>query len=575
MTHYKFALRGSYPVLAAAALALVLPLPAYAQLDQQTGIADPGRQQEQFRDSLTHTELSPDIEVKELALQGAPPGAENIHFVLQELEVEGFEAYSDAQLRPLYADKIGTEISLADLYDIANQITLKYRNDGYLLTQVVVPPQTIDNGYAQVRVVEGYVNNVIVQGNATHDGDVIHKYASRINTGHALNIRELERQLLLINDLPGITARSVLSPSADTPGAAEMLIIVDNRDPYDGLLEINNFGSRYLGPINLVSSNTFNGWLGMNEAITAQLVIAPDSGYELAFGALGYEQPIGPYGTKASAYISATDTDPGYDLAQFDVRGHSNLYSVKVTHPFIRARSQNLTTRLLFDWRDVRSSNNIEPTREDNLRVLRAGARYEFLDTLLGIGFNAIDIEISKGLSVFGASDEGDANLTRDEGDPQFLKANIEIQRLQRLTNSFNLLLAASGQVSNDPLLSSEEFGVGGTEFGRAFDSSEVVGDDGIAAKAELQWNNPMNIEGGNLEKFQAYTFYDAGRVWNEDATTSTLKTDTITSAGAGVRANFPGNTSAGFAVAFPLNRDVQTQNDRDPRAYFNLTKKF
>ena len=41
------------------------------------------------------------------------------------------------------------------------------------------------------------------------------------------------------------------------------------------------------------------------------------------------------------------------------------------------------------------------------------------------------------------------------------------------------------------------------------------------------------------------------------------------------MRADLTEKTSAGFGVAFPLTRRVDTTNDRDPRYYFNVSHKF
>src|SRR5690606_7027605 len=119
----------------------------------------------------------------------------------------------------------------------------------------------------------------------------------------------------------------------------------------------------------------------------------------------------------------------------------------------------------------------------------------------------------------------------------------------------------------------SEEFGIGGINNGRGYDPSEIVGDEGIAGRAELQWNNPMDVQGGYINKFQAFSFLDSGRVWNDDATTSQGKRDSITSVGGGVRLNFTGDLESSLGVAFPLTRRVQTQGDRDPKVYFSLNK--
>lgn len=569
-------------VLLAATFLLSAPLSgtAFAQLANQTGIADPGRAQQRLQEEMLVPQVTPNVSVQAVGLQGAPEGSEKVRFKFGGLRIEGATAYDNASLAALYQDKVGSEISLADIYGIANNMTLKYRNDGYVLTQVVVPPQTIEGGIAKVRVVEGFIDKVVVQpgaGESEHAVNTIKQYAARIKLSNPVNVRNLERQLLLINDLPGVSARSIISPSKNTPGAADLLIITE-RKSYNAVVSVDDYGSRYLGPVQIGGATTFNSWFGLNEAITAQMVVAPDTNnFELGFGSLSYEVPVGPLGTKVSATGSVTDTTPGYDLEQFDVEGRSELVSFKIRHPFLRGRSTNLEGRALFDIRSVQSQNNVETTRHDDIRVLRLGMQYQFLDRLLGIGANVVDLELSKGLALFGGSDKGDPNMTRPFADPEAVKANLELQRLQRITDNINLQIEGRAQLASDALLSSEEFGIGGISTVRGFDPSEVSGDDGIAGRLELQWKNPWAMNNAYVEKYQLYGFYDAGRVWNTDNTTPENKRDSLNSAGAGVRFDFVSDMEGGLGLAFPLNRDVLTQGQggRNPKLYFNLSKQF
>jgi hemolysin activation/secretion protein len=544
---------------------------AKAQLDQQTRIADPGRLERELTEDRIVPQVGPRVSVKEMALINAPEGAENIRFNFGGVRLEGVQTYNKAELLPLYEDMIGTEITLADLYAIANRMTLKYRNDGYVLTQVVVPPQTIEDGVATLQIVEGFIDNVIIQGDdqSSYELDLIREYASRISTGGAMNVAYMEHQLLLINDLPGVEARSIISPSATTPGAADILVIVE-RDPFEAAVGINNHGSRFLGQLQTNGIAQFNSLLGFNDQITAQAVVAPDAGIELAFGSLGYEMPIGNYGTTVSVIGSITDTEPGFTLRQFDVEGLSRSIVLRAEHPFLRSRNKNIFGRVQFDWRNVESKNNIELTRKDRIRALRAGLQAEFLDRLMGVAVNSFDFQVSQGIDVFGASDEGDANMTRAAGDPTFTKANVQVQRLQRIVNRVNVLFTGRGQLSNNPLLSSEEFGLGGISTVRGYDPSEVVGDDGIAGSIEIQWTPPT--ANNTLELF---TFLDSGRVWNQDATTSAVKRDSLTSTGVGFRLDLPMDVDAEFVATQPLHRDVQTAGDRDPRFFFSLNKEF
>src|SRR6185437_9133865 len=92
-------------------------------------------------------------------------------------------------------------------------------------------------------------------------------------------------------------------------------------------------------------------------------------------------------------------------------------------------------------------------------------------------------------------TETGSALLSNPYGQSDFTKLTFNTSRLQELNDKFSLLAASAGQVSNAPLLVSEQFGFGGPVFGRAYDTSEITGDDGIAASLELRYDgvNPWN----------------------------------------------------------------------------------
>lgn len=559
----------SFLIASALAAGIVFTAPAHAQLEQQTGSADVGRiDRELSRPELT-VQAGPDISIQNAPPLEAPEGAEDIRFTLGGVQFIDAQSYSDGELSALYQDMVGTEISLADVYALANTLTLKYRDDGYILTRVIIPPQTIEGGVIQLQAVEGFIDNITVQGEGEGEAalQLIRDYASRIRDDGTLTIETLERNLLLINDLPGVSARSVISPSLTTPGGADLLIIV-NREHYEAELGMNNHGSRFLGPFQVYANGVAKSLYGWNESITAQFVTAPDAGAELTYGSIIYAQPVGKYGTVLSAGFSITDTDPGYTLDPFGVNGLSRTISLQAKHPIIRSRESNLTARLGFDWRDTTNKNIIEPTRKDYLRVLRAGAQYDFVDRLMGVAVNAIDIQISQGIDGLGASDKGDSNMSRPDGDPSFTKAEIQIQRLQRVTSSVNVLLQGRAQLANNALLSSEEFGLGGYSSVRGYEPSEVVGDDGMSGKIELQWNTPA-------DGVQAFTFLDSGTVWDKDSTTSANKRNSLTSTGIGFRLDLPYGFDSELVAAQPMNRNIATRDKRDPQFFFSLSKQF
>src|SRR5690606_32946288 len=124
-----------------------------------------------------------------------------------------------------YRDRLGTKISVAEVYRIATAITARYRNDGYILSRTIVPPQTIQGGIVHLRVIEGYIDGFRIEGNPGDARGRIEQYGTAITGTRPVTASVLERYLLLINDLPGISAQAVLVPSADAVGASTVNLI--------------------------------------------------------------------------------------------------------------------------------------------------------------------------------------------------------------------------------------------------------------------------------------------------------------------------------------------------------------
>ncbi len=82
--------------------------------------------------------------------------------------------------------------------------------------------------------------------------------------------------------------------------------------------------------------------------------------------------------------------------------------------------------------------------------------------------------------------------------------------------DGLNFYVAGTAQTNfGQRLLSPEQFGVGGSEFGRGYDPSEITGDKGFAVKTELQYNRIHTFKDYAVPT-QYYAFWDFGKVWSE-----------------------------------------------------------
>ena len=540
-----------------------LPLP---------GPAEPGIEQRE-RD-LPTPRPSPGIEIPAPGIDAeAPAGADQVTLVLEQLIVDGATAYTVDELQNIYADRLGRQITLADIFSIAAEITRRYRDDGFVLSRALVPAQTIDNGIVRITVVEGFIGTVTVDdpdGSDDRTRRLITGFGQRIRAATPLDIATLERYLLLANDLAGVTAEGILTPSNDLLGASDLIIAV-TRDRLDGFVNADNRGSKFVGPIRIQGGATVNGVLGLAERTGGRLIVTSDTD-ELRFAELLHEQPVGLEGLTLGVRTTVTRSEPGSSLAALDVENKTEAVELTATFPLIRSRRRNLLLDGEFFYYNAESDLLSQAFTEDRTRALRFGATLDTIDSFLDVGVNILRFEVSQGLNVLGARESGSANLSRAAGRSDFTKLNLEGSRLQSLTPRFNLLVAAAGQYAADPLLAVEEFCLGGRTFGRAYDSCEVAGDHGLTGRVELQFIPPLPET--NL-RAQFFTYYDMGAVWNRDSGAGTAARQSLASAGLGLRLNFAEHLSGEFEVAKPLTRKVGAEGNDDTRFFFDLVARF
>lgn len=550
-------------------LATLLPASAWA-VSINTPSAQPGRVQQELRIEPERPAVGGATVITVPDEAGADKSLQDgATFKLNGVQIKNSTAFTEQELRPEYADRIGKEASLRTLNEIAAKITAKYRNAGYILSRAVVPPQRIANGVVTIQIIEGSVNQVIFEGDGANSA-FLNDIAGKIRSAKPLNAATLERYLLLIQDLPGMTARAVLRPSPKVPGTSDVVVTLKQKT-VDGSVTVDNRGTRYLGPVEGGLTVNANNVLGLQERTQFRGALTADPS-ELQFFQISHDEWLDTEGTKLTVSAGRTRTRPNYTLEVFDLDGVDTTYSALVSHPFIRSRQSNLFGSFGFDIRNTDTESLNTELYGDRLRVARLGGAYDFVDA--GSAINRFDTQLSKG---FGWDDDTSPHIrSRVNGDTNFWKWTGSANRLQPLAGPFTLYFAATGQWAANNLLSAEQFGIGGANFGSAYDPSEITGDSGMAGRIEFQYTRNGDIE--YIPTYQLYTFYDVGEVWTRNPAAGLNDSESLASAGLGVRFNVMEPVSGNLEVAMPMTRDVNANlpnHGDDPRVFFSLAYRY
>jgi len=555
-----------------AGLCIVAATAAHAQsVANLSPGADPGRIEKRFEQPRLPQSV-PEPQAPEIDQQMPPEQSDKIRFTLNSVGIEGATVFSVAELSAFHADKLGKEISLTELYAVADEITAKYRNAGFILSKAIVPPQRISGGNVTIRVVEGFVNEVLIEGEANGRAALFHEWGERIKESKPLDNKVLERYSLLANDLPGVKAKAVLRPSKTTPGASDVVFVIEHKY-LDLSASFDNRGTKTSGPREYTLGAGLNSILGLYEKTSVSWINTTEQS-ELRYLAIQHDEVLNSEGTKFTLSGNRSRGEPGETLRDLDQRSRNVTLSASLSHPFIRTRGENFSLSGGITSRDSKSEQLGQISSNDHTRSIKLGGSYDFSDSWDGVNLFALDLY--QGFEALGATRNDFGAKSRARGRSDFTKVTLDISRTQQLGGNFALVAAATGQYAATSLLSSEEFGYGGSQYGRAYDSSEITGDNGAAAKLELQYTDQK--EDWGLKYYQPFAFYDFGITHDRDPV-NTEATRTGASAGVGLRFGLTDYFSGSVEYDVPLTRPVSANEPggkgKDHRIFFSISARY
>ncbi len=454
--------------------------------------------------------------------------ADEIKITITSFDISGNTAIPNEDLQDQLTEQLGRRLGLSDLRNAAARLTALYRERGYPVARAYLPAQDIRGGKVSIVILEGNIGKVLLRNASSLSDDRALAYFKDAAAGAVIRSDQVDRGLLLLNDVPGVGAvRATLQPGAAV-GSSDMVLELDPGPRYAGNLALDNHGNRYTGNARLSGAIVMNNLSGIGDQLNASGLLTNE---KLGYGRLTYSLPVGSSGMRAALAYSSTRYELAREFAALDAHGRANSVSVTLAYPFIRRQRATLTGVLGLESKRLTDRIGVaEIVNEKRARVLNVGLAGSFQDALgggaitsgeLSTSFGKLDIESPQALAI-------DDATVRSNG--SYRKLNFAGNRLQRLTDQDQLWLAVSGQWAQKNLDSSEKFLLGGAGGVRAYPQGEGIGDDGYLATVELRHNFSDALQGT--------VFYDAGSVKLNHTAYDISATNKRTLAGAGLGFN-------------------------------------
>lgn len=428
---------------------------------------------------------------------------DDVRITVTRFDIAGNTSISTSDLQDLLADQLGRRLSLSDLKNAASRITALYRERGFLVARAYLPVQDVEGGAIKILILEGNIAQLQLRNSSSLSDERVKAYLDTAVAGSAIRSDDIDRALLLLNDVPGVgPVRATLQPGAAV-GTSDLVVEIDAGPRISGLVGLDNYGSRYTGNARLSGTFFLNNLAGVgDQAVVSGLL----SNQKLGYGRVGYSVPLGGNGLRLGGFFSTTHYELAREFAVLDAHGTAKNLGLFATYPFLRSQRANLTGSVSLEKRQLSDRiDAITSVNDKNARLINFGLSGSYRDELGGGGLSNFDVSAGLGkLTIDSPIALAIDNLSaRTNG--SYRKIYLTGNRLQRISSTDSLWLALSAQWASKNLDSSEKFVLGGANGVRAFPQGEAIGDQGYLASVEYRHN--FN------DSLQAAMFYDAGSV--------------------------------------------------------------
>lgn len=468
----------------------------------------------------------------ESAISGKLPPSEP--FMVNSLLISGNQTIDTTTLHALVADAENTKLSLPQLAELAARITDYYHESGHPLARAFIPAQTIQSGVVRIEVMEARYGAIQVDNHSRVEDALLQNTLSSLQSAQPILQAGMEQALLLLSDIPGISAHSILKPGNQL-GTSDLFVNIQPEPAVSGNISVDDYGNRYTGRVRGNGSLNFINPLHHGDILTLNGLSA---GEGMSFGRIAYNTLLNGLGTHAGGSYVALQYHLGDISAALNAHGVAQIGSLWIRQPLIRRHNFNLYGLIQYERAEMQDHIDRQFIRND--RSLDSGTfslSGDMRDGFLSGGITTWHLGLTFGQVGFddATAQLFDAAAARTQG--LFSKLNLNLSRLQSLSDSDMLYLSFAFQQASGNLDSSKKMSVGGAYTVRAYDMGAASGDIGYQGTLEFRHFLGSDWYG----QCQAIAFVDSAYVMTNANTIKTNNPNSATLSGVGAGLNWLG----------------------------------
>lgn len=460
-----------------------------------------------------------------------------VHFPIHHISFAGNTLLDSSRLESTVRHFYGDQRSLQDLLDAKQAVSRAYEAAGYRLVAVGLPTQFPATGDITLSIREIPLGEVRISGR-THSVEASVRYAlPALASGAVLNFSQLDKQLALANENPSRQLALQLS-SGDDAANADITVREDATQRLG--LSLDNTGSADTGRARAGLSYLNSDLWQRGHVLTLGYNTAVEEPERVKQVALSYQLPLPRLGDNLSLATTYSASNSGRVADVFDISGEGTTYALHHTHALSRAASNTHLLELGLDARNNRNTVNF--FGQDlgvDVHERPASLAYHYRGQWVDTRWQG-SVSYLQNLETGSKNDNATYGASRAGARADWHLWRYRLGLQQRL-GVWQLAARLEGQYSPYPLISGEQFALGGAHAVRGFEEREASGDRGVLGSLEL-YSPAIH------QHHRAVIFADGGHHTRLNPQAGEVSGDGVASAGMGWRSQY------GRAFSFSLD---------------------
>ncbi|WP_455281744.1 ShlB/FhaC/HecB family hemolysin secretion/activation protein [Cupriavidus necator] len=495
------------------------------------------------------------------------------HVNVNEYIVRGNTVLDVRSIERAVTPFLGPARTMKDIEGARDALLAAYQAKGYQSVYVDLPEQQVTDGIVVLQVSETRVGRVRVVGAEYNSPLEVREQVPALKEGVVPDFTQAQTELTALNR----TAKRQVVPlvrQGAMPGTMDVDLKVDDSSPWRASVGLNNDYSADTKELRAFASLGHDNLWQLGHSASVSFFGAPQDLNQTQVWSGSYVAPIrgSNWSVEASGYMSDSNVAT---VGGTSVLGKGHAIGLRGTYTVPDSGAWWHTLSFGVDFKDneevtrLGNAGDTVPLKYAPITLSYAG----FTQTERGqLGINAALVAGTRSFLGYGSNWE-QFDYKRYKASPSFLLLKGDTNGTYNFKGNAQLAWRVAAQITDSPLVSSEQIAAGGMNSVRGYLSAESTGDYGVVGSVEMR-SPPLDFFGGVVEDWRVYAFADAGQVRLRDPLPEQESRFSLASVGLGTSFRLARRVSGRLDLGYPLKAGQRTER-HDPRLNFSVTASY